>query len=166
MKIAALVSGGVDSSVVLGMLAREGGHDITAFYLKIWLEDELHFLGECPWAEDLKYVRAVCDQLNIPLQVVSLQREYNERVVSYTLAELKAGRTPSPDIFCNQRIKFGAFFDHIDESYDQFNIKVTVPASKKIFTVQGSIDLGAWPIGQTTPGNNLNFFRVFAVKFF
>ncbi|MCX6124115.1 MAG: tRNA 2-thiouridine(34) synthase MnmA [Proteobacteria bacterium] len=119
MKIAALVSGGVDSSVVLGLLAREGGHDITAFYLKIWLEDELHFLGECPWAEDLKYVRAVCDQLNIPLQVVSLQREYNERVVSYTLAELKAGRTPSPDIFCNQRIKFGAFFDHIDESYDR-----------------------------------------------
>ena len=119
MKIAALVSGGVDSSVVLGMLAREGKHDITAFYLKIWLEDELHFLGECPWEEDLKYVRAVCDQLNIPLKVVPLQREYNERVVSYTIAELKAGRTPSPDIFCNQRIKFGAFLDHIDDSYDR-----------------------------------------------
>lgn len=119
MKIAALVSGGVDSSVVLGMLAREGKHDITAFYLKIWLEDELHFLGECPWEEDLKYVRAVCEQLNIPLKVVPLQREYNERVVSYTIAELKAGRTPSPDIFCNQRIKFGAFLNHIDDSYDR-----------------------------------------------
>lgn len=119
MKIAALVSGGVDSSVVLGMLAREGQHDITAFYLKIWLEDELHFLGDCPWEEDLKYVRAVCDQLNIPLKIVPLQREYNERVVSYTIAELKAGRTPSPDIFCNQRIKFGAFLDHIDDSYDR-----------------------------------------------
>lgn len=119
MKIAALVSGGVDSSVVLGMLAQEGCHDITAFYLKIWLEDELHFLGECPWEEDLKYVRAVCEQFKIPLRVVSLQREYSERVVSYTISELKAGRTPSPDIFCNERIKFGAFLDHIDDSYDR-----------------------------------------------
>lgn len=119
MKIAALVSGGVDSSVVLGMLAREGNHDITAFYLKIWLEDELHFLGDCPWEEDLKYVRAVCDQLGIPLKVIPLQKEYNDRVVSYTIDELKAGRTPSPDIFCNQRIKFGAFLDHIDSSYDR-----------------------------------------------
>lgn len=119
MKIAALVSGGVDSSVVLGMLAREGKHDITAFYLKIWLEDELHFLGDCPWEEDLKYVRAVCDQLNIPLQIVPLQKEYNDRVVSYTIDELKAGRTPSPDIFCNQRIKFGAFLNYIDTSFDR-----------------------------------------------
>jgi tRNA-specific 2-thiouridylase len=119
MKIAALVSGGVDSSVVLSMLAQEGVHDITAYYLKIWLEDELHFLGECPWEEDLRYVRAVCEQLNIPLKVVPLQHEYNERVVSYTISELKAGRTPSPDIFCNQRIKFGAFLEHIGTEYDR-----------------------------------------------
>jgi tRNA (5-methylaminomethyl-2-thiouridylate)-methyltransferase len=119
MKIAALVSGGVDSSVVLSLLAREGQHEITAFYLKIWLEDELHFLGECPWEEDLRYVRAVCDQLGIPLKVIPLQQEYNDRVVSYTIAELKAGRTPSPDIFCNQRVKFGAFLDHIDSSFDR-----------------------------------------------
>jgi tRNA-specific 2-thiouridylase len=119
MKIAALVSGGVDSSVVLSLLAREGKHDITAFYLKIWLEDELHFLGECPWEEDLRYVRAVCEKLDIPLKIIPLQREYNERVVSYTIDELKAGRTPSPDIFCNQRVKFGAFLAHIDDSYDK-----------------------------------------------
>lgn len=119
MKIAALVSGGVDSSVVLSMLAREGKHDITAFYLKIWLEDELHFLGECPWEEDLRYVRSVCEQLNIPLKIIPLQKEYNDRVVSYTIDELKAGRTPSPDIFCNQRVKFGAFLDHIDDSFDR-----------------------------------------------
>jgi len=105
--------------VVLGMLAREGKHDVTAYYLKIWLEDELHSLGECPWEEDLRYVRAICDQLNIPLKIIPLQREYNERVVSYTIEELKAGRTPSPDIFCNQRVKFGAFLEHIDRSYDK-----------------------------------------------
>lgn len=105
--------------MVLGMLAREGQHDITAFYLKIWLEDELHFLGECPWEEDLRYVRSVCEQLNIPLKIIPLQQEYNDHVVSYTIDELKAGRTPSPDIFCNQRVKFGAFLKYIDDSYDR-----------------------------------------------
>jgi tRNA-5-taurinomethyluridine 2-sulfurtransferase len=119
MKIAVLLSGGVDSSVALRLLLREGGHDLTAFYLKIWLEEELAFLGDCPWEEDLKYVRAVCEQARVPLQIVPLQSEYQERVVSAALAELKRGRTPSPDILCNQQIKFGLFFDRIDASFER-----------------------------------------------
>lgn len=118
MKIAVLVSGGVDSSVALNLLKNQG-HDLTAFYLKIWLEDELSHLGNCPWEEDLNYVRQVCQKLEVPLEVVSLQKEYWDSVVSYTLAEIKAGRTPNPDILCNQRIKFGAFFDKIDASFDK-----------------------------------------------
>lgn len=115
-KIAMLLSGGVDSSVALARLVAEG-HDVTAFYLKIWLEDDLAFLGECPWEEDLGYARAVCAKFNVPLKVVSLQKAYWDRVVSHTVAELQAGRTPSPDILCNQRVKFGAFTDHIDASF-------------------------------------------------
>lgn len=118
MKIAVLVSGGVDSSVALNLLKNQG-HDLTAFYLKIWLEDEVSHLGNCPWEEDLNYVRQVCDKLKVPLEVVSLQKEYWDAVVAYTLAEIKAGRTPNPDILCNQRIKFGAFFDKINASYDK-----------------------------------------------
>lgn len=117
-KIAVLTSGGVDSSVALSLLAEEGGHELRAYYLKIWLEDELAFLGSCPWEEDLRYVREICDVLGIPLEVVPLQREYYDRVVSITVAELKAGRTPSPDVLCNRLIKFGAFVDHIDASFD------------------------------------------------
>ena len=118
MKIAVLVSGGVDSSVALKLL-KEQGHELTAFYLKIWLEDDTSFLGVCPWEDDLSYVRAVCEQENIPLEVVSLQKEYWEQVVSYTLAEVKEGRTPNPDVLCNQRIKFGMFYDKIDSSFDK-----------------------------------------------
>jgi tRNA (5-methylaminomethyl-2-thiouridylate)-methyltransferase len=119
MKIAALVSGGVDSSVALGRLIAEGHRDITAFYLKIWLEDELSFLGECPWEVDLKYARSVCETLGVPLEIVSMQREYNDFVVQYTIKELKEGRTPSPDLYCNQMVKFGAFLDHIDSGFDK-----------------------------------------------
>ena len=118
MKIAVLVSGGVDSSVALRLL-KEQGHDVTAFYLKIWLEDELAYLGECPWEEDLKYAEAVCKQADVPLQVIPLQKEYWDRVVSYAIAEVKAGRTPNPDIMCNLRIKFGAFYDKIDASFQK-----------------------------------------------
>ncbi len=117
MNIAVLVSGGVDSSVALRLLQRQG-HTLTAFYLKIWLEDELSFLGTCPWEEDLAYVRAVCEQANVPLEVMSLQKEYHEEVVRYTINEIKSGRTPNPDIMCNQRIKFGAFYSKLGTHFD------------------------------------------------
>lgn len=117
MKIAVLVSGGVDSSVALRLLQQQG-HEVRAFYLKIWLEDELAYLGDCPWEEDLAYVRAVCEQAGVPFEVVSLQKEYWEQVVNYTIAEIKAGRTPNPDILCNQRIKFNAFLNKIADDFD------------------------------------------------
>ena len=116
MKIAVLLSGGVDSSVSLRLL-HEQGHQVTAFYLKIWLEDELAFLGDCPWDEDLVYARAVCDQIGVELKVVSLQKEYWDYVVSYVIDEVKAGRTPNPDVFCNKRIKFGMFLDYLEREH-------------------------------------------------
>lgn len=118
MKIAVLLSGGVDSSVALRLL-KDQGHDLTAFYLKIWLQDEFSFLGDCPWEEDLKFVKTVCEQNSIPLEILSLQNEYWDSVVSYTIAEIKEGRTPNPDMFCNSLIKFGQFYEKIDSSYEK-----------------------------------------------
>ena len=114
MDIAVLVSGGVDSSVALRLLQQQG-YSLTAYYLKIWLEDELSFLGECPWQEDLSYVETVCKQAGVPLEVISLQKEYWDKVVEHTIAQIRAGRTPNPDILCNQRIKFGAFYERIGQ---------------------------------------------------
>ena len=116
--VAVLVSGGVDSSVALFLLREAGFRNLTAFYLKIWLEDELSFMGSCPWEEDLGYAREVCSLAGVPLEVVPLQREYYERVVRYTVEELAAGRTPSPDVMCNRRIKFSAFFEKVRGSFD------------------------------------------------
>lgn len=113
MRVAVLVSGGVDSAVALARVV-EAGHRVHAFYLKVWLEDELASLARCPWEEDLRFVRAVTEALQVPLSVVPLQRAYRERVVAYLLEELERGATPSPDIFCNSRIKFGAFPDFLD----------------------------------------------------
>ncbi|MFC1842172.1 tRNA 2-thiouridine(34) synthase MnmA [Candidatus Dependentiae bacterium] len=123
MKIAVLISGGVDSSVALRLL-KEQGHDLTAYYLKIWLEEDVASIGghigdACPWQEDLSYVRAVCDNAGVPLEVVSMQKEYWDRVVSYTINEVKEGRTPNPDIFCNKLIKFGIFLEQYGDQFDK-----------------------------------------------
>ncbi len=120
VKIAVLVSGGVDSSVALALLAKAHPRaDLCAFYLKIWLEDELAFLGECPWEDDLRHARAVTDKLGVPLEVVPLQRAYHEQVVAHALSELAAGRTPSPDLHCNERVKFGAFMSLVGADFDR-----------------------------------------------
>jgi tRNA-specific 2-thiouridylase len=100
-------------------LAEEGTHELTAFYLKIWLEDEMAFLGSCPWQEDLEFVRSVCRAAEVPLEVVSLQQEYLRTVVDYAVAELEAGRTPSPDVVCNRMIKFGAFIDRTGGRFER-----------------------------------------------
>lgn len=117
MRYAVLLSGGVDSSVALARLKQEG-HEITAFYLKIWLEDELAHLGTCPWEEDLVYARAVCEKLNVPLEIISLQQEYWDAVVTHVISEIKGGgRTPNPDMLCNERVKFGAFYHKIGPEF-------------------------------------------------
>ena len=56
-EIAVLLSGGVDSSVALKLLV-DHGFKVRAYYLKIWLEDELSHLYSCPWEEDLTYAQA------------------------------------------------------------------------------------------------------------
>jgi tRNA-5-taurinomethyluridine 2-sulfurtransferase len=119
MKIAALVSGGVDSSVSLGLLEEQDA-DVTAFYLRIWLDDDQQHLAYCPWEEDLEYLRELCKMTNVKLEVIDMQKDYYERVVHHALEEVKAGRTPNPDIWCNTRIKFGMFADLIkDRDFDK-----------------------------------------------
>ena len=132
MKVAVLVSGGVDSSIALKLL-KDSGYKVSAFYLKIWLEDEMQYLGNCPWQEDLLYVRDVCQKLSTPLQVVSLQKEYRDYIVSYTISEIKKGKTPSPDILCNKLIKFGVFFDFIGNRFE----KIATGHYAKIDEIEG-----------------------------
>ncbi|CAK8575859.1 unnamed protein product [Lathyrus sativus] len=113
LRVAVLVSGGVDSSVALRLL-HAAGHSCTAFYLKIWFQEDFeNFWSECPWEDDLKYAKDVCNQVEVPLEVVHLTDEYWKNVVSYIIEEYRCGRTPNPDVLCNTRIKFGAFLDAI-----------------------------------------------------
>lgn len=120
LNIAVLLSGGVDSSVALRLLCA-AGHSCTAYYLKIWFQEDFeNFWSECPWEDDLKNAQAVCDEVGVELRVVHFTDEYWNLVVSHSISEIQAGRTPNPDILCNTCVKFGAFLDHIkDEQFDR-----------------------------------------------
>ena len=75
MKIAVLLSGGVDSSVALRLLVNEGKHELRACYLKVWLEDDAVLAGDCP-EEDLSPATSApsASSSASPLQIVPLQR--------------------------------------------------------------------------------------------
>ncbi len=117
MRIAFLLSGGVDSSVALKLLKDEG-HQLTAYYIKVWLQDELTGLGDCPWEEDLEYAKKICDKLEVPLEVISLQKAYWDKVVAHTISEIKKGRTPNPDFLCNSEIKFGEMLEVVKLNHE------------------------------------------------
>ncbi|RQW09598.1 tRNA 2-thiouridine(34) synthase MnmA, partial [candidate division KSB1 bacterium] len=117
MKIAVLTSGGVDSTVALYLL-KEQGHDLTAYYLKVWNEDDTSW-GDCPWQEDIDYVLQVGEQLGVPVEVLSMQKEYWARVVDYTIRTVKSGLTPNPDMMCNRLVKFGAFQEKAGHRFDR-----------------------------------------------
>jgi tRNA-specific 2-thiouridylase len=107
-RVVLALSGGVDSAVAAALL-KEAGHDVHALFMRNWDEDED---GYCTAAADLQDARRVCEALDLPLHTVNFAREYRDRVFEHFLEELRAGRTPNPDVACNREIKFGACFEH------------------------------------------------------
>lgn len=110
------MSGGVDSSLTAALL-KEQGYNVTGVYMKNWTQDLPGM--KCPWADDLADAKRVAVQLGIPFKVFDFQKEYRQKVVDYMIDEYKAGRTPNPDIMCNQEVKFKVFVDaSLDDGAD------------------------------------------------
>ena len=102
------MSGGVDSSLTAALL-KEQGYDVTGVYMKNWTQDLPGM--KCPWADDLADAKRVAVQLEIDFKVFDFENEYKHKVVDYMIQEYKLGRTPNPDIMCNQEVKFKLFLE-------------------------------------------------------
>lgn len=102
------MSGGVDSSLTAALLL-ERGHSVTGVYMKNWTEDLPGM--KCPWADDLADAKRVAVQLGIDFKVYDFENEYKHKVVNYMISEYRLGRTPNPDIMCNQEVKFKLFLE-------------------------------------------------------
>ncbi len=102
------MSGGVDSSLTAALLV-EQGYDVTGVYMKNWSQDLPGM--KCPWAEDLADAKRVAVRLGIDFKVYDFEDEYKHKVVEYMIEEYTRGRTPNPDIMCNQEVKFKLFVE-------------------------------------------------------
>ena len=117
MNIAALVSGGVDSSVVVHLL-KEQGFTPDIYYIRIGMEDEEGYI-DCPAEEDIEITQWIARKYGCRFEEVNLHKEYWDNVVSYTIETVRKGLTPNPDVMCNKLIKFGAFVDRRGKDYDR-----------------------------------------------
>ena len=114
MRVAALISGGVDSAVAVHRLV-EQGHDVHLFYIRIGRDDGL---GDCSADEDIDFCRLIAARYRLPLDIVPLHDEYWEHVMRYALDTVRAGLTPNPDMMCNLIIKFGYFEERVGHEFD------------------------------------------------
>ena len=114
MSIAVLISGGVDSAVVVHQL-KEQGEDLHLFYIRIGMDNDE---GDCSAEEDIEMCTLIAHRYGLPLEVVSLHEEYWDHVMEYALRTVKAGLTPNPDMMCNRMIKFGFFEQRWGKDFD------------------------------------------------
>jgi tRNA-specific 2-thiouridylase len=114
--IAVAMSGGVDSSTVAAMLAREGA-EVVGLTLQLWDQTRLagkHGIPEAPKAgrccslDDVYDARRVAEHLGIPYYVVNQQERFERDVVRPFVDEYLHGRTPIPCSLCNNHLKFDA----------------------------------------------------------
>lgn len=115
MEIAVLLSGGVDSSVVVHLLC-EQGYRPSLFYIKIG-KDDADFM-DCSAEEDLEIASAIARRYGLSLDVVDLHREYWDNVAAYAIDKVRRGLTPNPDVMCNKLIKFGCFERQVGKDFD------------------------------------------------
>jgi tRNA-specific 2-thiouridylase len=108
-KIIVGLSGGVDSSVATLMLL-EQGYNVEALFMKNWDEDDKN--GKCHAEQDLSDAQKVADKLGVKLHTKNFSADYWSDVFEDFIQEHKNGRTPNPDVLCNQKIKFKVFLEY------------------------------------------------------
>jgi len=150
-RIAVLLSGGVDSSVVVYEFAKLGLHP-DCFYIKIGASPDPSEGGEngwdCPMEEDMEMATAVAAKYGCRLEVVDCHREYWDQVTRYTINKVRAGLTPNPDVMCNRLIKFGAFHEKRGHDYD---LIATGHYAQKEWTLEAPQAPPSAPEGATIP---------------
>src|SRR3989338_11036709 len=107
-KVFIALSGGADSAVSAYLLKRQG-FDVHGVYMKNWTGTHLNLAGECNWTYERDDASAVAKKLKIPFAVWDFEREYRKLVIDYFFNEYKKGRTPNPDVRCNQYVKIPMF---------------------------------------------------------
>jgi len=106
MRVLVAMSGGVDSSVVAGLL-HEAGHDVVGVTLQLYDHGAATGRkGACCAGQDIHDARRVADHLGIPHYVIDAERRFADAVIADFADTYANGETPVPCIRCNQTVKF------------------------------------------------------------
>jgi len=99
------LSGGVDSAVSAVLLKKQD-YEVVGVFMRTWHPDFL----TCNEEEERHDAMRVAAHLDIPFLTFDFTDIYKKEVADYMIAEYKTGKTPNPDVMCNKKVKFGAFF--------------------------------------------------------
>ncbi len=109
-KIVVAMSGGVDSSVVAGLM-RDEGYDVTGITLKLYDDTKTPSSGkQCCAGKDIVDAKRVSETLNIEHKILYYQKKFKKEVIDSFVDSYVAGETPIPCVQCNQTVKFRDLF--------------------------------------------------------
>ena len=115
-RIVVAMSGGVDSSVVAGILARQG-YDVVGMTLQLYNHGEaVHRKGACCAGQDIHDARRVAETLGIPHYVLDYEEKFRKAVIDPFAQSYVDGETPIPCVSCNQTVKFADLADDGEET--------------------------------------------------
>jgi tRNA-specific 2-thiouridylase len=110
-RVVVAMSGGVDSSVVAGLLKR-AGYDVVGVTLQLYDHGEAtHRKGACCAGQDIDDARRAAEALAIPHYVLDYEERFREAVIAPFASSYAAGETPVPCVACNQTVKFADLLD-------------------------------------------------------
>jgi tRNA-specific 2-thiouridylase len=114
MRIVVAMSGGVDSSVAAGLLAK-AGHDVIGLSMQLYdqQQGEVKF-GSCCTIDDLHDARRAARTIGIPHYIVNFEHKFEEHVISNFVREYASGRTPIPCVHCNGDLKFASLVERAE----------------------------------------------------
>ena len=114
-KVVVAMSGGVDSSVVAGLM-KEEGYDVTGITLKLYDDSKVSKEGrQCCAGQDIFDAKRVSEHLNINHKILFYQKKFKEEVIDSFIDSYVAGETPIPCVQCNQTVKFRDLFKYAKE---------------------------------------------------
>jgi len=113
------MSGGIDSSVVAHLM-REQGHEVVGVRMTLWSDPHAPPLAQllpskCCDAQSAMRAKDVAKKLDIPLHIISLEKDFKRMVVDRFLSDYRKGLTPNPCVVCNREIKFGKLLEIADK---------------------------------------------------
>ena len=111
-RVVVAMSGGVDSSVVAGLM-KEEGYNVTGITLKLYDDIKKSKEGrQCCAGQDILDAKRVSEQLNINHKILFYQKKFKSEVIDSFIDSYVAGETPIPCVQCNQTVKFRDLFKY------------------------------------------------------